>query len=439
MALKIRQGLEADRAGFVPESGELIYTTDDKLVYIGDGTTAGGNIISGTTYSISSETVSGGANLRLTGSDASTDNVSFVGSGSVTVSRTDSNTITISGSGGGGGSGTVNSGIAGSLAFYTSNGTTVDDTGPGIFYDTNAAKLSVSYLGAEDIEANSPLFRMINKHASNLITFGGISPDSTEHSGRLRILDKGPFDPANPVIASFDSVHNNANVNALTFFRARGTLASATGINSSGGDGIGAILFVAQTNSAGDVAQVGSLGFINNDSFTPGNSIVPGTFFIQNCHPTWGMQTSFWIQPDLDTYSSRYHHATLGIRTPEIDTDDSSHLTIVPTAVFNSDVEIQNDLVVANKVTADEFISTSTGTPEIYSNTDLRVIANPYTWKFLTNGGLQLPVLTAAPGSPTTGAIYLADNANWDPLSKAGSAPYAVLWNGSAWIPVSGA
>lgn len=48
-----------------------------------------------TTYSISSETVANGANLRLTGSDASTDNVSFIQGTGITVTRTDVNTITI--------------------------------------------------------------------------------------------------------------------------------------------------------------------------------------------------------------------------------------------------------------------------------------------------------------------------------------------------------
>jgi hypothetical protein len=49
-----------------------------------------------TTYSISSETAAGGANLRLTGSEPSTDDVKFLGSGATTVTRTDVNTITIS-------------------------------------------------------------------------------------------------------------------------------------------------------------------------------------------------------------------------------------------------------------------------------------------------------------------------------------------------------
>lgn len=45
MSLKIRRGLEADRLGIIPDEGEIIYTTDDKLCYVGDGVTAGGNLI----------------------------------------------------------------------------------------------------------------------------------------------------------------------------------------------------------------------------------------------------------------------------------------------------------------------------------------------------------------------------------------------------------
>jgi len=47
MALQIRRGTAAERTGITPAAGELLYTTDTKLVYVGDGTTAGGNIISG--------------------------------------------------------------------------------------------------------------------------------------------------------------------------------------------------------------------------------------------------------------------------------------------------------------------------------------------------------------------------------------------------------
>lgn len=50
-----------------------------------------------TTYGISSEIAVDGANIRLTGSDNTTDDVKIRGTGSVTVTRTDANTITVNG------------------------------------------------------------------------------------------------------------------------------------------------------------------------------------------------------------------------------------------------------------------------------------------------------------------------------------------------------
>ena len=47
MGLQIRRGLEVTRTGFVPAIGELIVTTDEKKLYIGDGTTAGGVLVTG--------------------------------------------------------------------------------------------------------------------------------------------------------------------------------------------------------------------------------------------------------------------------------------------------------------------------------------------------------------------------------------------------------
>lgn len=51
MALRLRRGTDAERITIIPLEGELIYTTDTEKVYVGDGTTAGGNLIS--TFAIS--------------------------------------------------------------------------------------------------------------------------------------------------------------------------------------------------------------------------------------------------------------------------------------------------------------------------------------------------------------------------------------------------
>ncbi len=45
MAFQLRRGTNAQRLGITPLQGELIYTTDTKALYIGDGTTAGGTSV----------------------------------------------------------------------------------------------------------------------------------------------------------------------------------------------------------------------------------------------------------------------------------------------------------------------------------------------------------------------------------------------------------
>jgi hypothetical protein len=49
-----------------------------------------------TTYTVDATSTTGGANLNLVGSDSTTDSVAYLGSGATTVTRTDANTITVS-------------------------------------------------------------------------------------------------------------------------------------------------------------------------------------------------------------------------------------------------------------------------------------------------------------------------------------------------------
>jgi hypothetical protein len=58
--IQIKRGLEADRSSVTPAAGELLYTTDGKQMFVGDGSTAGGNQVGG----------GGGAVLEATASGA---------------------------------------------------------------------------------------------------------------------------------------------------------------------------------------------------------------------------------------------------------------------------------------------------------------------------------------------------------------------------------
>ena len=47
MALRLRRGTDSERQLITPVEGELIYTTDTKLLYAGDGSTVGGTLVAG--------------------------------------------------------------------------------------------------------------------------------------------------------------------------------------------------------------------------------------------------------------------------------------------------------------------------------------------------------------------------------------------------------
>lgn len=84
MALRLRRGTDAERGTVTPLSGELIYTTDTNKVYVGDGTTVGGNLVgppAASAYDLVNDTTPQlGGNLDLNGSDITgTGNINITG------------------------------------------------------------------------------------------------------------------------------------------------------------------------------------------------------------------------------------------------------------------------------------------------------------------------------------------------------------------------
>lgn len=178
MVLRIRQGLESDRESFTPASGELIYTTDQKEVWVGDGLTPGGIAVSGggggggatTLGALNDVVISGptvGEVLKYDGTNWVNDTDATGGGGLTTEEVQDivadmfldgtqtnisityddnAGTFTVTGNAGGGGAGTVGAGIAGRLAYYANTGTTVTDVGSGVVWDDNTNTLTLNNL-----------------------------------------------------------------------------------------------------------------------------------------------------------------------------------------------------------------------------------------------------------------------------------------------------
>jgi hypothetical protein len=79
MALKLRRGTEAQRV-ITPAQGELLFTTDTKKVYVGDGATVGGILVGPATLSTEATPELGG-DLNLNGND-------IIGTGNININGT---------------------------------------------------------------------------------------------------------------------------------------------------------------------------------------------------------------------------------------------------------------------------------------------------------------------------------------------------------------
>ena len=80
MALKLRRGTNAERTAITPVAGELVYTTDTKKVWVGDGSTVGGNIVTGQNDIVDDTTPQLGGNLDLNGNNITgTGNINIAG------------------------------------------------------------------------------------------------------------------------------------------------------------------------------------------------------------------------------------------------------------------------------------------------------------------------------------------------------------------------
>ena len=134
MGLQLRRGTSSTLTSITPAQGELVYTTDTKRVFVGDGSTAGGNPVSPVTtvagrtgaVSLSTDDIAEGINLGkqyFTATRASDAVGAMLAAGTLnglTVSyNSTTHAITISAVG------SISSGTTNSLAYWAANGTTL--------------------------------------------------------------------------------------------------------------------------------------------------------------------------------------------------------------------------------------------------------------------------------------------------------------------------
>ena len=497
MALKLRRGTEANRTSITPAEGEIIYVTDTKKLYVGDGTTPGGvlqggsggggsltgitdnatasvltlgdaNISIDVDLSITGQEIVGDGDINITGDITA----SGAGTGIITASSFVGNvTGNLTGNAIGAHVGTFDGDMTGSV--FADDSTIIVDgntrTLHGNLEDINkltyASPLNITNASAgigntyfsNDNEAQYIKIRRTDTGTAPDQNIGLLAWDQIDDTGTKTYVsfagwhsglyigtasDGATYNPANYVGIADGSMaigdytpaaglklDVRGNIKATGFLQTgslttaeRDALTAAEGMMiynttnsrfqiyeagnwlnmrevSSGGGG-GSTDNYSHWNVTADDSTlrvvngqetIGILGGagITTASDAEGNITITGTvvdFTDLGVTPT--TLTGYGITDAATSAQgaladSAVQPATLGSFTftgTTLDSSDSSGVIVTPAATFSSDVTVENDLIVTNKIIADtieveNIITNASGTPEISSDTDIILAA----------------------------------------------------------------
>lgn len=230
MGLQLRRGLEADRTTIIPAVGELIYTTDTKLVYVGDGSTVGGSAVTGGSgVSFATISVAGQSNVVA---DSATDTLTLVAGAGVTLTtNAGSDTITIA----------APSDVV--LDSTPQLGGDLDVNGHAITSAITNGNITISPNGTGRIFVTSGITRQTgNLNIAPLagLTVIGDAPNGVD--GNLYIV-RDTYSAAAATGFTFAQHHDTAEAVNFSLFRSRGVSSAQTKVLN--GDRLGNIVFGA--------------------------------------------------------------------------------------------------------------------------------------------------------------------------------------------------
>ena len=439
MALQLRRGTNGQRLTITPAEGELVYTTDTKLVYVGDGSTLGGNALgsSGSGPGTNSFTIISVAGQDNVVADQAIDTLTLsAGTGISITTNNVTDTITLTNSG-------VTSALAGT-GINISNSTgavtintsallnVLEDTSPQLGGTLDLNNYSISSPNDMTLVTNNGLGTGVIYLRGILSTVGGmiLAPRSTTndninnpavtqigdvtngYDGNLIIARNTYSNNANAGF-TFSQYHETPDAVNFIFFRSRGSRDSRQAVIS--GDEIADLGFITfdGTNPVpaanicvkidGTVSSgraPGKIEFFVHDGITSG---VPG------------LKLRAEIKPD-----GRFNIDTLaGLNTNNVTMPTNNSLTI-------GDVRLdQNGLSTVNSNAPLSLSANGTGTVNVTSNLSV-------TGSVTLTDVLNMPVLNTAPLTPIAGMIAISSGLGWDPLSD-GQQHMMVYLNGG-WV-----
>lgn len=403
MALQIRRGTSTELVNFVPAEGELIYTTDIKKLYVGDGSTAGGLDVStaggiggllSASINLNGFNIVGTGNLNTTGSLNTTGNIQS--SGTITASSFQGQLV-----------GNVIGNLAGSVfgdlqgsVFGSDSSVLVDSinnqlTGP----FTGNIVSPITQIVVLDNQAATPVFYGTVSGSVIGDVYGSVlgADSSVLINGDTRTLSNSVITIQDNTISSSDNFIFIKGVNdqTLVFEQRQDSpiIATKTILNSN-------ILRPAKINFLGYKTSID----------TPG---------IPQIGDYIGSMTFSVFEP------SSASNAPIGLFSGGIDINGSvsqgfatgklTLLTIGGTDSANTQI---------NLLTFD-------------SKGQLAINQNNAQATLDVNGFAKLAVLTVEPASPANGMIAIADGTIWNPLTN--NKQSMVIRLGGTWVEIASA
>lgn len=364
MALRLRRGTANDRAQLVTDGdtlnvGEPLWVYDDGKLYVGDGTTPGGALVSG-----GDATVAGSdTQVQYNNSDALGASANFTYNDSTTQLIVGDSTLAtqyvrLDGSNGniaatGAISATSFTGDGSGLTGVTATVTSVEGELIGSVFD------DASNLIVDGINGHVYPTRLHNTFTTVLGNTNYIQgeTDASTVTEIVETVDEKSALTLRRKSAS-DISGSDLTYGTISFQRSDTGGAATTAIISGTRDK----LYLAQDATAAYAL----------DKFV---TLVNGQLVIGGVTPTAELD----VQGNAVVTGSLTAGAIL-LSASNIDTDDSSAISVTPAVTFNSDVTVENDLIVSNKITVDtlevtNFQTTGAGTPELESPTEILLTA----------------------------------------------------------------
>ena len=377
MALRLRRGLDSDRQTITPKQGELLYVTDTGAIWVGDGTTVGGNQI-GLLQTDTTPQLSG--NLDLNSND-------IVGTGNINIDGT----ITATGN--------INLGDA-----------PADNINVGGNFSSNL-------LPATDSAYNlgSPTQRWNNIWATGATIDGHVEVGSIQGN----IIDSTSTIAFNPTTSTFTGNF----VGDTTGYHTGDVSGSLFAIDSS--------TLVDAINGVFRGTEIRTLS-VTNEGTGPITITVPSDQLNIDATKIQNTRTDNSVDISVQRVTAGTVGATENIGRHLYNVNEAG----IVTNAFSHVVTKNAMVFFPTPGGAEDFtkymLLWNNGKVRICGDDVADIQAEPDA-QLDVSGIMRLSPQSAAPGTEVEGQIAIADRVNWDPASKGSGASYPVYYDGTTW------